>query len=139
LAKKRKGPEKDEVVPAAVFGWARRMVVTYVDGSWTDNLAIERYGLHTGPDGLSLTIDVAPRERVGKVRVARQALRDFVSRRRKIHTIQIGKPKFSTQLRLRVTQFESPVIGVKLSANGHAVTYPAGIVFGPDATTLNLG
>ncbi len=136
---KKKGNVKGKGAPGVILGSARRMIVTYVDGSWTDNLAIERYGLRTGPDGLSLTIDVAPRERNGKVRIARQALRDFVARRAKIHTIQIGKPAFSSQLRACVKTLESAEIGVKLSANGHAVVYPAGVVFGPDAITLNLG
>ena len=136
---KRKRAKKEEISPAVVFGSARRIIVTYVDGSWTDNLAIERYGLHTSPDGFSLTIDVAPRERAGKVRLAREALRDFVSRRRKIHTIQVGKPKLSSQLRAFVKALESSQIGVTLSAGGHAVAYPAGVVFGPDEVTLNLG
>ena len=139
MGKKRKRPGKKNIAPAAVFGFARRMIVTYVDGTWTDNLAVERYGLHTGEEGLSLTIEVAPRERIGKVRIARKALRDFVASRRKIDTIQIGKPTLKAQLRARVKALECAQIGVNLSANGHAVAYPAAVVFGPDAVTLNLG
>ena len=140
MGKKRKQVEKKKGAPAAdVVGSARRMIVTYFDGSWTDNLAIGRYGLHTGPQRVSLTIDVTARERAGKVGVARQALRDFVSRRRKIDTIQIGKPMFRSQLRTHVKELHCAQIDVKLSARGQAVAYPAKVVFGPDAITLNLG
>ena len=139
MGKKRKRAGKKENVPKAVVGSARRMIVTYVDGKWTDNLAVERYGLQNGAEGLTLVIDVAPRERTGKVRIARQALRDFVSRRRKLHTIQIGKPLLKSQLRAFVKALDCAQIGVKLSAKGHAVAYPAGVVFDPDAVTLHLG
>jgi hypothetical protein len=124
----------------ALHGSARRMIVTYVDGGWTDNLAIRRYDLAVGEEGLLLTIDVSPRERVGKAKVAREAYRDFVVRRRKLHVIQIGKPTLRTQLRKRMKQLENQHMEVRLSANGGpAVSYPVAIVLGPDEVILNLG
>ena len=70
---KKKIKTTAEAAPAATHGSARRMIVTYVDGRWTDNLAIRRYDLELKDDGLSLTIDVTPRERIGKLKVAREA------------------------------------------------------------------
>ncbi len=34
---------------------------------------------------------------------------------------------------------DTPAFSVKLSAAGHNAVYPASVVFGPDAITLNLG
>ena len=116
-----------------------RLVVTYFDGSWTDNLAIAQYGLRNNRDGITLRIEVQPRERPGKVRLAQQALRDFLSKRQAIHTIQIGKPEFTTQLKTVVRGLENTRLGLQLSADGVDVLYPAGVVFGPDEITLNLG
>ena len=115
------------------------MIVTFVDGSWTDNLSIGQYTLHEGSDGLTLTIEVEPRESRGKVRVARKALADLVDKRQSIHTIQIGKPQFTSRLWQRMRQRTGARLGLKLSVKGVGVAYPAGVVFGPDAITLNLG
>jgi len=116
-----------------------RLVVTYFDGSWTDNLAIAHYGLLKQSQGLTLQIDVESRERPGKVRVARLALADFVAKRLAIQTIQIGKPAFTTRLRQGFREQEDAKLGLKLRAEGTEVVYPAGVVFGPDEVTLNLG
>ena len=116
-----------------------RLVVTYFDGSWTDNLAIGDYGLRNNRDGITLRIEVEPRERPGKVRLANQALREFATKRLKIHTIQIGKPEFTAQLRSVVRGLENTRLGLQLCAEGVDVLYPAGVVFGPDEITLNLG
>jgi len=139
VAKKTKKTASQAAAP--LYGSARRMIVTYVDGRWTDNLAIKRYDLALDEDGLSLTIDVTPRKRIGKVQLAREAYRDFVARRRKLHVIQIGKPTLRTQLRKRMKQLENRGhMEVRLSANGGpAVTYPVAIVLGPDEVILNLG
>ena len=115
------------------------MIVTYVDGTWTDHLAVGRYGLRNGAE-LLLTIDVAGRvNQDGKVGQGRAALREFASKRGKIDTIQLTKPQFMTQLRERMSKLECPRICVRLARNGNSVTYPAAVVFGPDAVTLNLG
>jgi hypothetical protein len=138
VAKKKKQAAK--TAPTELHGSARRMIVTYVDGRWTDNLAIRRYDLAIDGNSLSLTIDVTQRQRNGKEQLAREAYRDFVARRRKLHVIQIGKPTLRTQLRSHVKQLEGRSVEVRLSANGGpAVTYPAAIVIGPDEVTLNLG
>lgn len=116
-----------------------RLVVTYFDGSWTDNLCIAHYGMQNGRQGLTLSIEVQPRERPRKVRVARAAFKDFVQKRLSIHTIQIGKPRFTSRLREKVRGLENSRFDLRLRANGVAVDYPAGVVFGPDEITLNLG
>lgn len=125
--------------PASVSGSAGRLIVTYVDGSWTDNLAIARYVLESSAGELTLSIDLTPRERPGKIRKSRAALREFVAKLGSVHTVQVGKPRFATHLRGKVRGLEHSQIGVRLRASGHAVTYPAGIAFGPDEITLNLG
>ena len=134
--KNRKG-KSGHSAPAA--GSAGRLIVTYLDGSWTDNLAVERYAVVPEAGELVLSIEVVPRERPGKVRAARQALSDFVAKLGRVHTLQIGKPLFVTQVRNQVRGLEHSGIGVKLSANGRDAAYPAGLAFGPDEVTLNLG
>lgn len=124
---------------ASASGSAGRLIVTYVDGTWTDNLAVRRYRVEQVDNELVLAIQVAPRERPGKVRAARQALRDFVLKLGRVHTLQIGKPLLSAQLRRHVRAAEHASIGVKLSADGRDAAYPAGLAFGPDEVTLNLG
>ena len=120
-------------------GTAGRLIVTYVDGSWTDNLAVERYVLEPGAGEVIVSIEVTARERSGKVAVSRQALREFVSKLQRVHTLQIGKPRIAEQLRSQVRGLEHAKLGVKLSAQGAAVTYHAGLAFGPDEVTLTLG
>src|SRR5207244_10933041 len=95
-----------------------RMVVTYSDGSWTDNLSVARYETQVSPHGLTLTIEVEPRERPGKVRLARQALRDFLSKHMAVHTIQIGTPRFTARLRTQVRVMENPRLDLRLRADG---------------------
>ena len=138
MARKKTKPAA-KAAPAPAYGSARRMIVTYVDGRWTDNLAIRRYDLELKDEGLSLTIDVTPRERIGKTKIAREAYRDFVARRRKLHVIQIGKPTLRAQLRKRLKKLEDRRVEVRFSADGASVTYPAAIVLGPDEVILNLG
>ena len=116
-----------------------RLVVTYFDGSWTDQLSIADYGVHNTREGLTLRIEVAPRERPGRTRLAQQALREFVAKRLAVQTIQVGKPGFVAHLRDVARVLEGPRLGVQLSANGVYAHYPAGLVFGPDEITLNLG
>jgi hypothetical protein len=115
------------------------MVVTYLDGTWTDNLAVERYRVEPSERELVLSLEVAARERVGKVRVARAALSEFVAKVGRIETIRIGKPAFAARLRGEVRGLEHAAIGVRVSANGAAAAYPAGVAFDPDAITLTLG
>jgi hypothetical protein len=118
---------------------AGRVIVTYRDGTWTDNLAVERYAVEPTARELVLTIEVIARERAGKVREAREALRDFVAKVGRIDTIQIGKPLFVARVRGAVRGLEQATIGVRLSAPGAAAVYPAGVAIDPDAVTLNLG
>ena len=117
------------------------MVVTFVDGTWTDNLSITRYSLQHQREGLVLAMEVVPREARGKVRIARQALATLVEKRLSIHTIQIGKPRFTSRLRERMRKLGCARLGLRLSAKGmvEGVSYPAGVVFNPDSITLNLG
>jgi hypothetical protein len=136
---KRNGSAEKDGSRVLAWGFARRMVVMYRDGSWTDNLAVAHYGLDSGPPEMMLTIDVAARERAGKVRAARRALREFIKKRRRIHSIQIGKPKVASQLHAWIKDLEQAQIGVKLCVEGSSVIYPAAVVFGPDAVTLDLG
>lgn len=116
-----------------------RLVVSYHDGSWTDNLSIANYGLLVGPGGLTLRIEVEPRVRVGKVRCARKALAEFVAKRNAIHTIQVGKPRFTSDLRREVRTLHRTRLDLRLCAGEVDVLYPATVVFGPDEVVLNLG
>ena len=116
-----------------------RLVVSYHDGTWTDNLSIAHYGVRVGAEGLTLRIEVEPRERVGKVRRARQALAEFLAKRNAIHTIQIGKPRIASDLRRGVSVQQRPRLDVRLCAGEVDVLYPATVVFGPDEVVLNLG
>ncbi len=116
-----------------------RLVVTYVDGSCSDNLAAERCCLAQENDGLVLTIEVAPRVRPGKVRAAHRAFRDFTEKMRGVHTIQIGKQRLVSELRGPIRESETSEIGVNLSARNASALYPAAVVFGPDELTLQLG
>lgn len=130
----KRGPA---VVPAS--GAAGRLIVTYTDGTWTDNLAIRRYSLEPGAKELVLAIEVAPRERPGKVHAARAALREFMANLGRIHTLQIGKPLLAAQLREQVRASENASFGVRLSVDGRGTAYPAGLAIGPDEVVLNLG
>jgi hypothetical protein len=132
--KKKKG--KAAATPTATAG---RLIVTYVDGTWSDNLEIARYRLELEAGELVLTLEVAPRKRPGKVRAAHQALRDFVANVDRVHTLQARKRALGELLRRQVLTLEHAAIGVRLSANGHNRIYPAGLVFGPDEVTVNLG
>jgi len=115
------------------------MVVAYVGGDWTDKLSVERYGLDFKGNELTLTLGVAPRESRAKDAAARKAFGDFISRRARIESIQIGRRSFTEEVMQRARMAENADISVKLLANGHQVVYPAAIVFGPDAMTINLG
>lgn len=124
---------------AAASGAAGRLVVTYSDGSWTDNLAIERYRVDPGAKELVLSIEVVPRERPGKVRASRAAWQEFLLKLGRVHTLQIGKPLFAAQLRAQMRASEHASFGVKLSAEGRDAAYPADLAFGPDEVVLTLG
>ena len=144
MAKKTKKKGKDrggDKGAAPVTGSARRMIVNYRDGRWTEDLSVERYALRPTADGSTLTIEieVAARERVGKVRAARQALRELVVRRNRIDTIQIEKPALRSQLRASLRRTEGARSVLKLLARGHAAEYPAKVFVGPDTVTLTLG
>ena len=118
---------------------AGRLIVTYVDGTWTDNLEIARYRLEQESGEMVLCIEVAPRKKPGKVRAAYRAMRDFVAKVDKVHTLQASRRTLGEPLRKHVLSLEHAAIGVRLSANGQDRVYPAGLVFGPDEVTVNLG
>jgi hypothetical protein len=136
--KKMRQPRPKPSAPQA-SGSAGRLIVTYMDGTWSDNLAVRRYAVEPGAGEVVLALEVVPRERPGKVRAARRALGDFVANLGRIHTLQIGKPLFARQLRSEVRASENTAIGVRLTAGGRDAAYPAGLAFGPDEVTLNLG
>ena len=123
----------------ATSGSAGRLIVTYGDGIWTDNLSIERYLVEPRAHEVTVCIEVAPRERPGKVRAARAALRQFVARLDRVHTLQIGKARFAEQLRDQVRAAEHANVGVRLLAEGRDVAYPAEVSFGPDEVVVTLG
>lgn len=119
-------------------GTGARMVVSYIGGTWTDKLALGQYEVSLNSEGLLLTLDVAVRESNAK-NGGPAALREFVKKRRRIESIQIGKPAFVEQIRDRARLSDNAEVGVQLRTEGCDVRYPAALVFGPDAITLCLG
>lgn len=115
----------------------RRIVVSYLDGTWTDSLAVADYGMSYEAGELTLAIDVAPHGPRGHA--PRAALRDFCARLGHIGTLQIGKADLAAQLRERMKVLDRPRIDVELRGGGRSFRYPAGVVFGPDEVTINLG
>lgn len=114
------------------------MVVSYVGGSWTDKLAVRRYGLSFEGEGLVVTLEVAVRPQNAK-NGGPAALREFVKNCQRVESILIGKQSFVEELRERARLVDNAEIGVHLSAAGQDVRYPAAVTFGPDAVTLHLG
>lgn len=134
----KKRPQGDGE-PGAVADSAGRLIVTYADGTWSDNLAISRYNLEPAQGELLLAIQVSPRERPGKVRAARAALKELVAKLDRVHTLQVGKPLLRKRVRDQVCLLEQARMAVSLTAAGRTAVYPASPSFGPDAITLNLG
>lgn len=116
-----------------------RLVITYADGTWTDNLAAEPYAVQSGRDGTTLTLNVVPRERPRKVRAVQLALAQFAAKRGTIDSILIGAPRFVSRFRACVRESESSEVCVRLALDGAEVVYPGAAVFGPDSITLHLG
>jgi len=117
---------------------APRVVVTYLDRTWTDQLAARRVELVTRGEALCLCIEVAARV-PGKKGTRAEALRDFIAKRGRIDTIQIARRGLASLLRKRLRADEQGGLSVSLTADGFDCLYPTTVFFGPDAVTLNLG
>ncbi len=116
-----------------------RLIVTFTDGSWTDNLEIRDQRVLFVPPEMIVCIEVAPRRRPAKVHAAEEALEAFVSNIDRLHTLQIGKKALRKMLDQQIRAYDQALVAVRMNANGHERTYPASLVFGPDEVTLNLG
>ena len=116
-----------------------RLIVTYSDGTWTDNLSVRKYSVDLQPHSVMLAIDVVAREAREKAELAKSALSNLARRQLSVHTIQIGAPEIRSKLKGQMRRIESSRLELSLRGKGLEVTYPAGIVFGPDAVTLHLG
>lgn len=124
----------DAVAPKS----APRIVVSYVDRTWTDRLAARRVELLTHAQEISFRIEIASRASKNP-RAGQDALREFVAKRGLVETLQIGKRSLAALLRERLRETEDAELSVHLTVNGQGVVYPASVVFGPDAITLTLG
>ncbi|SRR6266849_1565591 len=111
-----------------------KVVVSYADGSWTDRLAGRRVTLDIEAGTPTLTIELASRARARAAEVA-----EFLRKRNRVESVQIAKRAVRKRLRAMLLAIDTPAFSVKLSAAGHNAVYPASVVFGPDAITLNLG
>jgi hypothetical protein len=109
------------------------VILSYLDGSWTDRLAGRRLTLGIDDGMATLTIELA----AAKPRATEVG--EFLRKRNRVESVQIAKRAVGKRLRAMLLAVDLPVFSVKLSAAGRDVVYPASVVFGPDAVTLNLG
>ena len=116
-----------------------RLIVTYTNGTWSDNLEIRNQRVVLEAPEMVVCIEVGSRRRPSKVRMAEEALAGFVANIDRLHTLQIGKKALRKMLDQRIRAFDQALVALRVSANGHERTYPASLVFGPDEVTLNLG
>jgi hypothetical protein len=114
-----------------------RVVVTYFDGSWTDQLRVSRYGVRATTDGVAIRLEVEPRP--ARKRGASAALAEFIAKREELHVIQIGTPRFASTLRSKLRTQENARLGLCVHAGTTKTSYPVAVVFGPDEVTLNVG
>ncbi len=110
------------------------IILSYIDGSWTDRLAGGRVALGVDGRAATLTIEVRPGARAEKGEVG-----DFLRKRHSIESVQITRRGLRKRLRALLHAAELPEFSVRLTAGGRVVVYPANAFFGPDAVTLNLG
>lgn len=110
-----------------------RLVVSYVDGHWSDRLVARRLHVETRGREIMLTIELAPRAR------SADAMRDLREKQLCIESLQLARPRLVEKLRDELRNTENVAVAVHLAGDGVAVEYPASITFGPDAATLTFG
>ncbi len=115
-----------------------RVVVSYLDGTWSDRLQARRAWLETDPQACTIVIELVEHGRSTPAK-KQEAVRHFVTRRNRVDSVLIHKARFAARLSACLKGHEGTQMGVRLVADGHEVLYPASVVFGPDAITLNLG
>src|SRR5262249_5907837 len=115
---------------------APRVVVTYVDRSWTDRLAAPVVDLRMEGEAVRLRIGLAAR---GKAPGQRDALDEFTAKGGRVDTVQVARKRFAARLQAQLRLTEGSELSLELIAGGRAFLYPATVVFGPDAITFNLG
>jgi hypothetical protein len=115
-----------------------RLRIFYADGSWSHALSGERFALDIRGDGLTLEIHLSDGPGAGEP-AAKGALREFLLKRHLVDSIQIGKTAIRRLLATALRRTEHPEVSVALRVAGKDFTYPASVIVGPDAVTLNLG
>ena len=109
---------------------AARVVLSFSDGSWTDDVSAQRLVLDVDGDRVTLSLELVPTSAAFSERIGKCHAIDF---------IQITKSRARKPLRRAFQQIENPDVNVMLLGRGRGAVYPATVVFGPDAITLNLG
>jgi len=115
---------------------APRVVVTYVDRTWTDRLAAPLVDLRMEGDEVRLRIGLAAR---GKDSGQRDALEEFAAKGGKVDTLQMVRKRFAARLQAQLRLTEGSGLSLELVAGERSFLYPATVVFGPDAITFHLG
>jgi hypothetical protein len=115
---------------------APRVVVTYVDRSWTDRLAAPLVDLRMEGTGVRLRIGLAAR---GKASGERDAVEEFATKGGRVDTVQVARKRFAARLQAQLRLTEGSELSLELVAGKRTFLYPATVVFGPDAITFHLG
>lgn len=118
---------------------AARIVLSFADGSWTDELSGERFGVRVDGDVITVTIELARRAGASAGAKAGAHLRRILDPRGIVDSIQISKPAIRKRVHKAFRAVENPQFLVALAANGKSVVYPASVHFGPDAITMSVG
>jgi len=116
-----------------------RLIVSYVDGSWSDRIAARRVEVETQGAEITLTLELAPRAKVRDSPAANEAMRGLADKQFIIESLQVTRPRVVAHLRHELRHTENVVIRVRLVGPGIQVDYPGSVVFGPDAVTLSFG
>jgi hypothetical protein len=117
---------------------AAPVILSYLDGTWTDRLAGKRMELGHHAGAAVLTIELAFASGRPSAR-AKADVGAFLRNCNRVESVQIAKRSVRKRLRALLHEAEVPRFSVRLSAAGRDVVYPASAYFGPDAVTLNLG
>jgi hypothetical protein len=116
-----------------------RLVLSYIDGSWSDRIAARRLEVQTHGSEITLTLELTPRAKSAHVPAAREAMRELSQKQNSLESLQVTRPRVVARLRHELRNTENVVIRVRLLAPGVEVEYPGSVVFGPDAVTLTFG
>ena len=117
---------------------APRLVLAYVDGSWSDRIAARRVEVQSQGSEITLTLELAARAKPHNG-AALAALRELARKQLSLESVQLTRPRMVARLREELRHAGNVVIRVRLLAPGVEVEYPGCVTLGPDAVKLTFG